>query len=255
MGNDGKKGKTNLHSKTHGSKECYDKGDDKRDRCADVAPGKPCSSGRADEKRIFVEHNRVEHAVYLWNARGVEARVVLRIEAFQSNLYSHVQSMQELAPEALSLSGRSNSFADLPTFTMSASLTEISCSRIPRCNQRASSRSQTLVGMPGSRRAQRLWQEFGKPWLPSGWERGHRESLWSLGPPLAVRKENPGAGPIKCWHQIRGQPLRRVKDVLYGASPRHSGHWRLSTSAVAPSGDFVFSWALVGEGTFEKFFR
>ena len=134
MGNNGKKGKTNLHSKTHGSKEFYDSGDDKRDECAD-APGKMCSSGRADEKRIFVEHKRVVHAVELWNARGVEARVVLRIEASQTNLYSHVQSMKELAPEALSRSGRSNSFAGSPMFTMSASLTVTSCSSIPRCHQ------------------------------------------------------------------------------------------------------------------------
>ena len=231
MGYNGKKGKSNLHSKTHDSKEFYDSGDDMRDKCAVVAPGKPFSSGRADEKRIFVEHNRVEHAVYLGNARGVEARVVLRMEASQTNLYSHVLSKKELAPGALSLSGRSNSFADSSMFTTSASPTEVSSSRIFRCCRRASSRSQTLVGMPGSSRAQRLWQERGRPWLPSGRKRGHRQSLWSFGL-LAVRSSSPhwktlrqegsGAGPTRCWRRISGQPLRRVKDVLYGASPRHS---------------------------------
>ena len=99
MGNDDKKGKSNLHSKTRDGKEFYDSGDDKQGMCADVAPSKPCSSGRADVMRISVEYNRFEHAIYLWNAREVEARVVLRLEAFQTNLYSHVQSMNGLAPE------------------------------------------------------------------------------------------------------------------------------------------------------------
>ena len=188
MGNNGKKGKSNLHSKAHDSKEFYDSGDDKRDECADVDPDKPCSSGRADVMR------------------------------------------NGLSPEALSLSGRSNSFADSPMFTTSASLTERSNSSISRCRQRASSRSHIWVGMTGSRRAQRLWQDHGRPWLPCGRKRGHRQSLWSFGP-LAVRSSSPlwktlrhedsGAGPIRCWRRIRGQPLRRDKDVLYGASPRH----------------------------------
>ena len=193
MGNNGRKGKTNLHSKTHGSKEFYGSGDDKRDECADVAPSKPCSSGRADEKRIFVEYNRVEHAVYSWNARGVEpCRSLDGVTLSRTRLCSPCRrhSQRYHAREYL-------------------------------VAIRDSSRSQTLVGMPGSRRAQRLWQEFGRPWLPSGWERGHRQSLWSFGP-LTVRQENSGAGPIKCWRRIRGQPLRRVKDVLYGASPRNS---------------------------------
>ena len=212
------KGASYLHTKARDGKEVYDTGDDKQDKCADVAPGKPCSSGRADVMRIIVEYDRFEHAGDLWNAREVEARVFLRMKAFQTNLYSHVQSMNELTPEALSLPGRSNSSADSPRSTRSATLTEISSWRIPRCLRR----SQALVGRPGSRRAQRLWQEFGEPWLPSSRERGHRLSLRSFGTPLTVRRENSGEVSIKGWRRICGQPLREVKVVLYGASPRHS---------------------------------
>ena len=89
-----------MHSKTRDGKEVYDSWNDKQDKCAGVAPGKPCSSCRADVMRLYVEHNRCEHAVYLWNAREVEGRVFLRMEAFQTNLCSHVQSMIGLAPEA-----------------------------------------------------------------------------------------------------------------------------------------------------------
>ena len=199
-------------------KECYDSGDDKPFMGADVAPGKPCSSGRADVMRIFVEYDRFVLAVYLWNAREVEARVFLRREVSLTNLYlySHVQSTNELAPEALSLPERSNSSADSPMFTTSASLTEISNSGISRCRHGARSRSQTSVGMSGSGRAQRLWQEHhGRPGLPSGRKKGRRQSLWSFGP-RAVRSSSP------LWKPLRREgfgtgPDRFVSDVSGGS--------------------------------------
>ena len=67
--------KSHLHSETRVGKKVYGSWIDEQDRCSDAAPGKPCSSGRAGAMRLYVEHNRWEHAVYLWNACEVEGRV------------------------------------------------------------------------------------------------------------------------------------------------------------------------------------
>ena len=49
------KGESNLLSKTCDGKEVYDSWDDKHDKYAERGSGQPCSSGRADVMRLYVE--------------------------------------------------------------------------------------------------------------------------------------------------------------------------------------------------------
>ena len=61
-GNNNKKGKSNLHSKTRNGKEVCYSWNNNQGKCADVAPGKPCPSGRAHvcQKCLSDRHRSAE---------------------------------------------------------------------------------------------------------------------------------------------------------------------------------------------------
>ena len=179
---------------------------------------------RASARRSTAPKTTIRASAQTWlrasrvcGTREKSRVVFLRMEAFQTNLYSHVQSTNGLAPKA-TVAPRTVLFVCVLAdshrvgFTLRDINSGISC-----CRQVARSSSKTSIDGSGTRQ--------------------------SMAPEML--EERPQTVAVNVWtadcsttqalgqRRIRGQPLRRDEDVLYGASPRYL------------AADTLVSWVLV----------